>query len=40
MSDKGAMTPFSSYGGIREGKHVIFKDDLTKIQDTAAVNWL
>ena len=25
MSDKGAMTPFSSYGGIREGENVIFQ---------------
>ena len=25
MSDKGAMTPFSSYGGIREGKKVLFQ---------------
>ena len=40
MSDKGAMTPFSSYGGIREGKKVLFEDDLTKIQDTASVNGL
>ena len=39
-SDKGAMTPFSSYGVIGEWEKVIFQGPDFKIQDTAPVNEL